>query len=215
MAAIYHPGVVTVIPHYDIGHPTNAANVIQWQTAAVGLTIAQLTAIQTAFDGAWSTGWKSLAYTGNRYMGSWVIDASSATGAQVTNASYTPVAGLTGSGSVGDQVAMLCSLKTPTRYRGGHGRVYIPGFGQTTINADGQTWTAATLTAVQTLWTNTQNAMGSVAGAAGGPLSLAVWHKKLASAPNSVEIVSAVVAQSVTATQRRRLRKVSRHHRRL
>lgn len=215
MAAIYHPGVVTIIPKYDIGHPTNAANVTQWQTAAVGLTTAQLTAIQTAFDNAWSAWWKALAYTANKYTGSWVIDSSSATGGQVTNATYSPVAGTLTGVSAYDNTAALLSLKTALRYRGGHGRLYIPGFANSSTNLDGSTIPPATITAMQNGWDSTVAALVALSGAAGGPLNPIVWHKRLSSAPNTVEAVTGRVAQPVLATQRRRLRKVSRHRRRV
>lgn len=213
MPAIYHPGVVTIIPKYDLGHPNNAANVLNWQTAAVGLTTAQLLAIQTAFDTAWKTGWIALGSSANRYMGSWVIDMSSATGGQVTNALYTPAAGVQGTTSIPDNVACLISLHTATRYRGGHGRIYIPGISNTQVATDGQTVSTGTQTLLGTLWDSTVSAMAAISGAAGGPLNSVVWHKHLASAPNTTEIVLGRVIQPVIATQRRRLRKVTRHRR--
>jgi nicotinamide mononucleotide (NMN) deamidase PncC len=54
-------------------------------------------------------------------------------------------------------------------------------------------------------------ALSGIAGSGGGPYNQIIWHKHLASNPNSVELVTTTVAQDVLATQRRRLRKVSRH----
>ena len=213
MAAIYHPGVVLTIPKYDLGQPTNAANVIAWQTAAVGLTVAQLQAVQTAFDTAWSGAWKNWTSSSNRYMGCWVVDMASATGNQVTNALYTPVAGVGASTSWPDMTSGLISLHTATRYRGGHGRLYIPGGTAASVNADGRTLTSTAITQIGAMWANTVSALGALAGTAGGPYNPIVWHKKLASSPNSVESITGVVVQSVIATQRRRVRKVTRHHR--
>lgn len=211
MPAIYLPGVVLTIPKYDLGHPNNAANVIAWTTAAVGLTVAQLTAIQTAFDTAWSTQWKTNAASVNKYTGSWVIDMSSATSNQVTNALYTPAAGSVVQASWPDNAAALISLHTARRYRGGHGRIYVPGLAITLLQNDGMTLTPATVTSLGTMWDNTVSAMSAVAGTAGGPLSPIVWHKRLSSAPNTTEAVTGRVVQAVIATQRRRLRKVTRH----
>lgn len=215
MAAIYHAGVVTIIPKYDLGHPNNAANVTQWQTSAVGLTVAQLTAIQLAFDTVWKAGWTNLAAAGNKYTGSWVIDSSSATGQQVTNALYTPAAGTLGGSPVTDSVAALISLHTPLRYRGGHGRIYIPGLAASQVQNDGQTIPSTTVTELQQLWDNTVAAMLALTGTVGGPFSPIVWHKHLASAPNTVELVTGRIVQTTLATQRRRLRKVTRHRRRV
>jgi hypothetical protein len=55
--SIYHPGVVTVALHWNIGRPNDAVVVTQWNTAAIGLTIAQLTAVQSAMDNAIVTNW--------------------------------------------------------------------------------------------------------------------------------------------------------------
>src|SRR5215470_12982212 len=193
MTAIYHPGVVLVIPKYDLGHPNNAANVLAWQTAAVGLVSTQLTAVQTAFDTAWSTGWKAIAPSINRYMGSWVIDMSSSTGTQVTNALYTPVVGTAGATSWADNCAALISLHTSLRYRGGHGRIYIPGLSSGGLNADGSTLLPSYMTNLTSLWNNTANAMAALSGAAGGPYVPIVWHKHLTSNPNSIETVQGIV----------------------
>jgi hypothetical protein len=215
MPALYHPGVVTIIPKYDIGQPNNAANVTQWSTPAVGLSIPQLQAIQTAFDTAWVASWKLSGSSANRYMGSWVIDMSSAVGNQVTNAGYTPVVGSGISTAWGDATACLISLRTLLRYRGGHGRLYIPGLVSTAMNADGHTLGGTASTNMLNMWNNTVAALFGLTGAAGGPLTPIVWHKKLSSNPNSIETVVGVVVQPVLATQRRRQRKVTRRRTRL
>lgn len=213
MAAIYKVGVVTIIPKMDIGQPNPMANVINYQTAAVGLTVAQLTAIQTAFDTAWAAWWRPLSPNTNRYMGCWVIDMGSASGNQVTNSAYTPLLGTGAGASWGDQQCALISLKTQNRYRGGHGRVYIGGLNVAQMSSDGHQLATAAQTAITTGWNNTNAAMIGVSGAAGGPLNLIVWHKHWAAAPNTTEIVVTSTVQNVLATQRRRQRKVTRRRR--
>lgn len=210
MAAIYKTGVVLTIPKYDLGHPNNAANVIAWSTGAVGLTVAQLTAVQTAFDTAWSAKWAPQSPTINRYMGCWVIDMAGPTANQVTNATYTPVLGTAGSGAWADSIAGLLSLKTQTRYRGGHGRLYIPGFNSGSLQSDGQSLSTAAITAIQQMWDNTVAALLALSGATGGPYTPIVWHKRLTAAPNTIEPVVGRVVQTTAASQRRRLRKVTR-----
>jgi hypothetical protein len=209
--SIYHAGVVQVVPHYNIGRPTNAVNVIYFSTAAIGLTAAQLNVVRTAFDTAWSTGWKTISHTAVSYVGSVVTDMSSNTGLQVSNTGYTPVPGSAGGNVVTDSVAYLISLKTAIRYKGGHGRIYIPGAATGELNNDGRTLQSGTVPFLQALWDNTVTAMTAIAGSAGGPYTPIVWHKKLAAGPNTTELVLGAVASNVLASQRRRLRKVPHH----
>jgi hypothetical protein len=140
---------------------------------------------------------------------------SSNTGGQVLNSGYTPSAGTNASAEMGDQVAILLSLKTPIRYRGGHGRIYLPAVGLNNINGDGRTLIPSVATSILAAYTTFQGAMAGIAGVNGGPFQQIVWHKHLSSAPNTTELVSAVVVSPMIATQRRRLRKVSRHKRKL
>jgi hypothetical protein len=209
--SIYHPGVVTVALHWNIGRPNDAVVVTQWNTAAIGLTIAQLTAVQSAMDNAIVTNWKPLLQAGNQYKGSVVTDMSSNTGAQVTNSSFVPVNGTGASPTMTDSVALLISLHTPTRYRGGHGRMYFPGISGTFATNDGRSVTAAGVSAATGYWQAVQNAMTAIAGASGGPYVQCVWHKKLKTAPNTIEQVTSFTVQGVWASQRRRLRRVARH----
>lgn len=211
MAAIYKSGVVLIIPKYDLGQPNNAANVLAWNTGAVGLTVAQLTAVQSSFDTAWSAWWKAMSPNTNRYMGSWVIDMAGATANQVTNSGYTPAAGTGGGTSWGDQQCALISLRTQNRYRGGHGRVYIGGLNSSAMNADGHTLSATAKSSITTGWNNTANALLALSGAAGGPYTPIVWHKHWTAFPNTTENVVGIVVNDVLATQRRRQRKVTRH----
>jgi hypothetical protein len=215
MTALYHPGVVTIVPYYDLGHTNPAANVTHWQTAVTGLTGAMLSAIRTAFDTSWFATWKGVGSSTNNYLGCWVIDNSSSTGLQVTNAGYTPQAGLSPATSWPDSTAALLSLRTVMRYRGGHGRVYIPGLSSVSVQNDGMQLTTATQSTLTTLWTSTVTAMAALSSTSGGPLTPIVWNKKLSSNPNSVQPVVTQLVQPILATQRRRLRKVSRHRRRV
>lgn len=215
MPAIYHPGVVQFAAHYDIGGPHDAVNVLYYRTAAIGLTSAQLTTVQGVFDTNWKTFWGTVGVNSTNYKGSIVTDMASNTGLQVDNSAYTPSGGGITGVAMSDGTAALISLHTLTRYRGGHGRIYLPGVGQTATNGDGRTLASINLTTLVTRWNALITAMSGVAGSAGGPYNPIVWHKKLATAPNTVEDILSITAQSVLATQRRRLRKVSRHRRRL
>lgn len=214
LPALYHPGVVTFAPHYDIGSGRDAVNVLEFQTPASGLTFAQLDSARLAFDVAWSTFWKPYGAPSVFYKGAIVTDMSSNTGGQALNTGVTPAPGTGGGNEVIDNTAVLISLKTSTRYRGGHGRIYLPGCNVGMLNNDGRSVLSSQITAGQSRWTTFITAMSAITTTGGGPYSLIVWHKKLSSNPNSIENVNAAVIQPVLASQRRRLRKVSRHHRR-
>ena len=211
MAAIYHPNVVTIVPHYNIGSGRDAVNVTHWKAVGVLGGAGGLANIQTAFDGAWQPQWHAWASSSCAYLGCWVIDSSSATGGQVTNVAYTPINGQQTVGPLGDQVCGLLSLSGVTRYRGGHSRLYIPGVDQSKTMADGRTLTPAGSSALETLYDTVVGAMDGVSSSDGGPLTPIIWHKKWSANPNSIEDVAHRVGQPILATQRRRLRKVSRH----
>jgi hypothetical protein len=135
---------------------------------------------------------------------------ASNTGAQVTNSSFVPVAGTASGSPLTDSVALLISLHTPTRYRGGHGRMYFPGISTVYSNSDGRTLTPSAITAPTGYWQAVQNAMTAIAGASGGPYVQLVWHKHLSVAPNTIEQVTSFTVSPTWASQRRRLRKVAR-----
>lgn len=211
MVAIYHPNVVSIVPHYNIGSGRDAVNVTHWGYVGDPLTGTALTAIQTAFDAAWYGQWKNWAGSGVYYLGAWVIDNSSATGGQRTNAAYVPAGGLGGSQAAGDQMAGLISIHGYVRYRGGHSRLYIPGASASMLANDGQNWTPTGTGYLGTMWNNTVAAMAAVSEAEGGPITPLIWHKKWSAAPNTLEAVASITVQALSATQRRRVRKVSRH----
>jgi hypothetical protein len=210
MAAIYHPQVVTIVPHYDVGSGRDAVNVTHWKAVGTLGGAGGLAAIQAAFNTAWDNQWHTFATSSTKYLGCWVIDSSSATGGQVTNTGFTPHAGQQLGGALGDQVAALLSLSGLTRYRGGHSRLYIPGVDLTKVAADGRTLTGG-ISIIEQMYDDTVAAMDAVSSSNGGPLTPIIWHKKWAANPNSIEDVAHRICQPILATQRRRIRKVSRH----
>jgi hypothetical protein len=209
--AIYKTNICTIIPEYNIGRPTPAANVLNFQGVGAPWTTAQLTAVQSAFDAAWVSHWTTWATANDTYIGSNVIDNSSALGGQVTNATYTPAGGNVVGNPVSDQVCALISLKEAPRYKGGHARIYLPGTALSHTQPDGQHLTGAALTLMDQWWDGVVAAMGSIPTTNGGPFTPVVWHKHWAAFPNTVQPVIGRTAQIVLATQRRRIRKVSRH----
>lgn len=211
MAAVYLPGVVTLIPHYDIGAGHDVVNVLHFRGQPISFDTSQLTTIQTAFDQQWHGGLANLLATTSIYKGAVCIDSGSALGQEVDNTAYVPQNGTGVGNPVADNAAVLLSLHVLQRYKGGHGRVYLPGFSTSGLGSDGRTVLGSTITSLNSTWTNLVNAMRSIPSADGGPFDAVVWHKKWAAAPNTTGIITSITPQSVLASQRRRLRKVSRH----
>jgi hypothetical protein len=215
LPAIYHPGVVQVVPHYDIGAGHDVVNVLYFQSTGRDFTTAQLSQVQTVFNSHWYTIWSPLASTQNKYKGSIVTDMSDNTGAQVDNTGYAIQPGGAGASPVYDGACQLIQLKTSTRYRGGHGRLYMPGIDTSVTTGDGRSMESSHLATTNTQLGVLYSAMIAITGTYGGPWQPVVWHKKLSSAPNTVENINQYLAVTLMATQRRRVRKVSRHRRRV
>jgi len=135
----------------------------------------------------------------------------SAFGLESGNETFVAVPGAGSPTSIADQVAALISLHVAERYKGGHGRIYVPGLANNMLEDDGSTLQPAAITALGNMWNNTVTAMAAISAGNGGPLKPIVWHKKWAAHPNTTADILSITVQPLTATQRRRIRKVSRH----
>jgi len=211
MAAIYKPGVLTIIPHYDIGAGHDVVNVMHFLGQTISYDVSQLTAIQTTFDTSWGTSYRAFLPTTNLYKGCIVIDSGSAFGQEKDNSAFAAQPGNAVAGPIADNAAVLLSLHVLQRYKGGHGRAYLPGFSLDMIEPDGRNVLPTTLAAVESMWQNLRIAMAGNGTNNGGPHVPVLWHKKWAAAPNSTSEIVGATTSAVLATQRRRLRKVSRH----
>jgi len=203
--------VVTIIPYDDIGAGHDVVNVIHYQGQPISFDNAQLQAVRDEFDSIWGNGFRPLVPTTTHYKGCVVIDSGSAFGGDITNDTFVPVPGTAVAGPVADNAAVLLSLHVLQRYKGGHGRVYLPGFSLDMLATDGRTVLGSTVTTVEGVWNNTAQALGALTTGQGGPYKPVLWHKKWAAAPNSTSDIVSVTCQTILASQRRRLRKVSRH----
>jgi hypothetical protein len=222
MAFTYLPYLVKIQAQFKDSEGRIDECVTWWnQNQDSPLTLTQLQTIQTAFNNAAvSSTYGPLVWipTTCHYIGAIVSDMSSNTGLFASNAGYTPVAG-TGSGTqAARQVAVLISLATTLRYRGGHGRMYLPTISSTMISTDGQTVPSGSVTNLNEWWTALQEAMAALTS----PLNCqqVVLHERMQVVPHTVPPtykpafttnVSTIVVQSIIATQRRRLRKVAHH----
>jgi hypothetical protein len=209
----YLPGLIQIRPQYSDVEDTVHENVTWWiqPTRTTNLTSAQLTNIQTIFDENWYFLWKNIGAAGNDYLGSYIQDFNSATGLEVPNTAYTPQAGVHPT-QESAQVALLISLQELNRYRGGHGRWYIPCT-SVEASADSKTWSTGTVNQAVTAMNQLVVTMSAVSAGNGGAVNPVVLHTKKKGDESFVPYAGALsdfIVNTEKATQRRRLRKVAR-----
>lgn len=210
------PGLVQIRPQYNrvdtesiFGQPEN---VLWWQganLAAFPLDPTQLAAVANAFDGHWSTLWKQVGNGGYQYTGSILTDWSTVTGLEFTSVGvFTPVPGL-GSVNHAASTSVLTSLQSAgsPKYRGGHGRVYLPLIGAQMD--DEYNFQASAITAVQDQWVQVDDSMAAAGSANGGPYSQFIYRFRGDPTKAHIYGVTHRVVQQKAATQRRRLRKAA------
>lgn len=213
----YINGLVQIRPQYTPGADDRDVpeNVTWWKGGfTTGLTLAQAEAIQAAFDTAWATMWSQSGASAVSYSGSILTDWSSNTGIENDSVgTFSAIAG-TQSGAAPSQVAALISLTVALRFKGGHGRVYLPnvGTGALSGNMDLSTGVVTLLNEKYLLLANAMNALST---GNGGPFVQQLFRHRNADyptvptpVPTAVPIITAN-ANSLLATQRRRLRKVA------
>lgn len=209
---VYTPGLIQIRARYtneiDGDHTEN----VMWLFGSVttGYSLAQLQAIQSVFDTQWGNLWKNNVGTSTAsYIGSVITDWSSATGlSNDSTLTFTPVAGAFTGGQLPPQVSGLLSLKIAVRYRGGHGRVYLPYIDRSALTGVNQLSTTV-LTGLNTSWPTYTAALNAISSANGGPLVPVIYKFRNDVTRAHVWIVTAMVPNALIATQRRRVRKVA------
>jgi hypothetical protein len=213
MPNVYQPSLIQIRPQYDQSDADldNIENVTWWLgTFAVPLSEAQLIAIAGVFDNSWKNVWLAFGATSRHYKGSIVTDWSSNTGLQYSSVgTFAPVVGTEGA-ALPVQACALISLAIGERYRGGHGRVYLPALGNSTLESDYQLEPSVS-SALLTAYANMQTAMAGISSADGGAFVQSVYRYRNDPATASVHGVVAFTVQQKIATQRRRLRKAAHH----
>jgi hypothetical protein len=216
--ADYLPNLIQIRPQYTDTGPDTPENVTWWQGSGSllsPLSEPQLLTIQATFDTAWEAVWSQVGYTGALYKGAIVTDWSSATGLEAPLGAFTPHVG-SAAGILGNQTAVLISLQEASRYRGGHGRIYLPAIGAAAL-ATGETVAAAVITSVKGNYTSLVAAMQAIAAINNGPYTQVVFHQKTTLPPRPpgtpvpafTRPVTNFVVQPTIATQRRRVRKAA------
>jgi hypothetical protein len=216
--ANYIPGLVQIRPQYaGTGDADTPENVTWWQSVGIApLTIANLTTIQNQFDSHW-TDFTSLGSAEDQYIGSIVTDWGSDTGLEKNKVGYTPVNG-TGVMPTGAQVAFLISLQVASRFKGGHGRIYIPTLDMSHVEGKSALMSAA-ITSATTIINNVATAMAASITPNGAYVQQ-VFRQKTQVVPHTIpptyrvaflQPVVNYLVQPQLATQRRRLRKAAHH----
>jgi hypothetical protein len=206
---VYLPNLVQIRPQYSTEGDDIAENIL-WVVGSVasGYTNTQLEALQSAFDENWSAVFQDYAATALTYLGSIVTDWTSDEGIQIPLSSVNENG--TKSTPVGAQTCVLISWLSPTRYRGGHSRTYLPCVGIESLDGASNVG-AGEVTAIREDINNVEIALAGVSAPNGGPY--AFRNFRFRNDPEKAEIVipAGILVQNLLATQRRRLRKASRH----
>ena len=211
MPNVYKPNLIQVRPQYGKEGIGSTPENVLWFTGAFsgGLDISQLEAIQTVVNTYWFAMWKRQAADSAMYKGSIITDWSSNTGLSVDTSGFTPEIGINGS-DLPNKASMLISIKVSERYRGGKGRVYLPFPGSGSLN-DGDTWDAATVTAVSGDFNTFLTQMTDITSTNGGPFVPMLYRFRNETSLAQLVPWASFEIGPTPATQRRRLRKVAHH----
>jgi hypothetical protein len=142
MATPYLQNLVRIQAQFKDSEGRVDEYVTYWLQATGGaLTNTQLTTIQTDFNNAIVTGTPGLPWVCStcHYIGCNVQDFSSNTGLAVNNTGFSSVAGGGGSTQAPRQVAILISLGSNIRFRGGLGSMYLQTLSSTIVSSVVQT----------------------------------------------------------------------------
>lgn len=218
MTANYFEGLVMIKPQYTGPDQDNPENVTWWHGAGLtaALTNSQAVAIQAVFDPAWAAMWKEVGSAQASYVGSIIQDWQSDTGIEVSSVgTFTAVPGI-GTNSIGANTAALISFGVAVRFKGGHGRAYLPNIAENAIANARQLNAANQENAQSGLQTLVDNmfAIGSTDG--GGFLGQLFRYRNYPGSvhhpvphPASITTITTNTVNLNLASQRRRLRKAA------
>lgn len=213
MPNVYQPGLLQIRPQYqfDPDAANTPENVLWFQSAQTTTpTLAQMQTIQHIFDTNWGAVWAPYGVSTHSYQGSVITDWSSNVGLSFsTVGSFTPVTGTAGGVAAAPQVAALISYHIAKRYKGGHPRTYLPLISQGVIGGTANDTIVSSVT--QGAVTNINTLIGAMksSNTLGGQ-TMVVYLGKTNPAKAQVWQFSTFTAQSLIATQRRRVRHVGR-----
>jgi hypothetical protein len=208
----YLAGLVQIRPQTTDVNPENLVheNVLYYAgDASVTRTVVQLTAVQAAFDTAWTALWGIYGSSAAHYAGSIVTDRSSSTGLEVDNSAFVPVVGSHGGGQLPNQVAILISHKIAQRYKGGHARTYLACVDASATHPPDSVATTD-IPLLTAGFEAVTAAMSALTATDGGPYTFISLRGRRTVMPTGAPVVASV-CNPLLATQRRRLRKAAHH----
>lgn len=188
------------------GERNTAANIMYASCAAAhGATFDSLASLATTIGTLWVDNIMPLIHEAITleycYVSDWT-DADGLTAGELE----VQAGGLTGE-LLPDQVATLINLESLSRYRGGHGRIYIPAPEQAKIQT-GTTWTSAFADDMTTAITAVLNGIND-ATISDDPLTSVLYHRAGAKiVEQGFEEITGAVCSLTPGTQRRRVRRV-------
>jgi hypothetical protein len=213
----YHPNLVQIRPQYADMTARVHENVLWFMgSVAQGYSLTQLTAIGTAFGNVMGQTWAHYGAPNSTYTGEIVTDWTSANG--LSSSVSQPAPGI-GTGEYPANTAILISEKQGIRYKGGHGRIYLPCL-STLVSTDGINVPAAVQTYYNGQFSSLYNAMLALSAANGGPCQPVIYRQGTQVVPPTTpptyqpaftSAVNSYVCSTMLATQRRRLRKAPHH----
>jgi len=208
----YLAGLLQVRPQYtaDPDAPDHPENVLWFQSnTRTTPTVTNLTDIASAFDSNWSDFFNQYGAANTYYLGSIVTDWSSDGGAQVdTVGTWTPTEGGGASAATAPQVSILISLHIPVRYRGGHGRIYLPYVASGELQSPNYDQISTSLTGRLATYFNDMITGMSGSGVLGGQV-MGVYRFRNTAGKNVFVQFPTFTVNARIATQRRRNRKAS------
>lgn len=212
----FFPALVQVRPQWtDSGSRVHEC--VLWMTGSVsaGYSSAQLLNLAGVVFGDIANVWVPIGAPNSQLASVIATDWTSNTGLTATTTT-SPTSG-TGTGELGANTSVLLSIKSPVRYRGGHGRVYLPAIAGN-ATSDGRTVISSKVTSTQTLLNSFLTDLSGISSANGGPFVWGTYHFRKKNPTPPPTYLSAtfnsnagVLVQSTLATQRRRLRKAAHH----
>lgn len=188
------------------GERNTAANILYASClGAHGATLSDLNALAETIGNAWATDIMPYVSASVTCEDCFVSDWTDSDG--LTGAHLQAEAGSLSGGKLPSQVCVLVNEETLTRFRGGHGRIYLPQPDTTKLTTD-QTWDG---TFVNEVTDAIVGVLDAINGASIGDdlLTAVLYHRD----GNKVveqgfEEIVAATANAVPGTQRRRVRRV-------
>lgn len=209
MANVYKPGLIQIKPQYSQeARGETPENVTWWAYENTSpLSHSELVTLAGIFDLDFSSAWRHIAPNTATYVGAIYTDWSSSS-AQVlsTVGTWTPTTGTATGALAPAQVAVLLNASVPTRYRGGHPRIYLPHVAASVMTNDHQidpTVQSAVSEALFALNTDMATGFGSRF------FFPAVYRFRSDAVKAQIVTIGPWTCVQEVATQRRRLRRVA------